>query len=76
VAGFYIPVCKSASTGCEIYFSNFEASIDPCFDMWKCMTCNLLKFKLQIIYNKFLKGRMAYVAYCTEHSESMTNYTL
>ena len=51
-------------------------AIDPCSDMWKCMTCNWLKFKLQIISNKFLKRRMVYIAYCTEHSVSMTNYTL
>jgi len=51
-------------------------AIDPCSDLWKCMTCNLLKFTLQIISNKFFKRRMVYNAYCTEHSVSMTNYTL
>ena len=50
--------------------------IDPCSDLWKCMTCNLLKFALQIISNKFFKRRMIYIAYCTEHSVSMINYTL
>jgi hypothetical protein len=45
-------------------------------DMWQCMTSNLLKFQLQIISNKFFKRRMIYIAYCTEHSVSMTNYTL
>jgi len=28
-------------------------AIDPCPDLWKCMTCNLLKFKIQIISNNF-----------------------
>ena len=51
-------------------------AIDPCSDLWKCMTCNLLKFKLQIISNKFFKRRMIYIAYCTEHSVSITNYVL
>jgi hypothetical protein len=31
-------------------------AIDPCSDLWKCMTCNLLKFKLQIISNKFFSN--------------------
>ena len=44
--------------------------------LWKCMTCNLLKFTLQIISNKIFKRRIVYIAYCTEHSVSMTNYTL
>ena len=51
-------------------------AVDPCSDLWKCMTCNLLKFTLQIISNKFFKRRMVYIAHCTEHSVSMTNYSL